>query len=129
MGPRLRGGDTGGSGGDVTLFAIYDHEGQRVPQAVPERFSWAAALLPPVFLLRHGLWLETFLWAGGVVMLRVGAVVIGGAAAFWLYVLGAIAIGFAAPSLRRRALRSRGWTARGHCVAPSADMAQMEVLR
>ena len=94
-----------------------------------ERFSWAAALVPPVFLLRHGLWLETAGWAVSVLALLVLGAVIGGAAALWIYILLALALGFEAPSLQRHALRWRGWESLGYRVAPSADMAQLEAMR
>ena len=54
---------------------------------------------------------------------------IGDGAAFLLYVLAAIWLGFAAPGLRRHALQWRGWTLRGARIAPSADLAQLEALQ
>lgn len=114
----------------MTLYAIFDTKPGRsdLPVAVPETFSWAAAILPPVFLLRHGLWLETVAWLLKVVALVVLSGFIGGDAAFALYLLVAVWFGFAAPGLRRHALQWRGWTHRGERVAVSADMAQLEAL-
>jgi hypothetical protein len=115
----------------VTLYAIFDPKpGKRaLPAAVADSFSWFAAILPPFFLLRHGLWLELVAWVAGVGALVVLSGYIGGDAAFALYLLSAIWLGFAASGLRRHALQWRGWTPRGDRVAASADLAQLEALR
>ena len=115
----------------MTLYAIFDpRPGKaRLPEVVPERFSWFAAILPPFFLLAHGLWLELIAWVLGVVALLVLSFYIGDGAAFALYLLAAISLGFAASGLRRHALQWRGWTPRGDRVAASADLAQLEALR
>jgi hypothetical protein len=115
----------------VTLYAIYDPKPGKpaLPAAVPEKFSWLAALLPPVFLVLHGLWLELLGFALAVVALVLLTRVIGDDATFPLYVLGAVWLGFAAPGLRRHALAWRGWTHRGTRVALSPDLAQLEAIR
>ncbi|UJW84345.1 DUF2628 domain-containing protein [Devosia sp. SL43] len=115
----------------MTLYAIFDPKpGRRdLPAVVPEKFSGFAALLPPLFLLRHGLWLELVAWLVSVVALMVLSGYIGDAATFALYLLTAIWLGFAAPGLRRHALQWRGWSPRGDRVAASADLAQLEALR
>ncbi|WP_332690234.1 DUF2628 domain-containing protein [Devosia sp.] len=115
----------------MTLYAIYDPKPGKpaLPAAVPEKFSWFAALLPPVFLVVHGLWLELVGFVLAVAALVFATSVIGEDAAFPLYVLGAVWLGFAAPGLRRHALAWRGWTHRGERVALSADMAQLEAIR
>ena len=115
----------------MTLYAIFDPEPGRpdLPAVLPEKFSWLAAILPPVFLLKHGLWLELVAWMLKVAALIVLARFIGDGAAFLLYVLAAIWLGLAAPGLRRHALQWRGWTHRGARIAPSADLAQLEALQ
>lgn len=115
----------------MTLYAIFDPKPGRpdLPAVLPEKFSWLAAFLPPVFLLKHGLWLELVAWILKVAALIVLARFIGDAAAFLLYILAAIWLGFAAPGLRRHALQRRGWTPRGARIAPSADLAQLEALQ
>jgi len=115
----------------MTLYAIFDpRPGRReLPEAVPEKFSWLAAILPPVFLLAHGLWLETVAWLLKVVALVVLSRFIGDDAASLAYVIGAVWLGFAAPGLRRHALQWRGWRHRGERVAVSAQMAQLEALQ
>lgn len=115
----------------MTLYAIFDPKPGKplLPAAVPEKFSWLAAILPPVFLLAHGLWLELVGFALAVVALVLATPLLGADAAFWLYVLGAVWLGFAAPGLRRHALAWRGWTHRGARLAPSAELAQLEAMR
>ena len=115
----------------MTLYAIYDPKPGRpdLPAAIPETFSWLAAVLPPVFLAVHGLWLELVAWMLKVVALVVLSAFIGDAAACLLYVLASVWFGFAAPGLRRHALAWRGWTHRSERVALSADMAQLEALQ
>ena len=114
----------------MTIFAIFDPKPGKanLPAAIPEQFSWLAALLPPIFLLLHGLWLETLGWVLGVMALVVLIAFLGGAS-FWLYVLSAIWLGLSAPSLRRHALQSRGWHYRGERIAADADLAQLEAMR
>jgi hypothetical protein len=131
MGPGFRRGNIERLEPSVTLYAIFDPKpGRRdLPAAIPEKFSWFAAILPPVFLAVHGLWLELVAWLLKLVALVVLSHFIGDDAAVLLYVLGAVWLGFAAPGLRRHALQWRGWTHRGERVALSADLAQLEALR
>jgi hypothetical protein len=115
----------------VTLYAIFDPKPGRtdLPAVIPEKFSWLAALLPPVFLAMHGLWLELVAFVLKIVALVVLSAFIGGNAAFWLYVLAALWLGFAASGLRRHALTWRGWRHRDERVALSVDMARLEAIR
>ena len=115
----------------LTLYAIFDPKPGRpdLPAAIPEKFSWFAAVLPPVFLAAHGLWLELVAWLLKLVALIVLARFIGNDAGFLLYVLASVWLGFATPGFRRQALAWRGWTHRGERVAGSADMAQLEAIR
>lgn len=115
----------------MTLYAIFDPKPGRpdLPAAIPEKFSWFAAVLPPFFLISHGLWLELVAYVLKVVALVVLSAYIGDDAAFTLYLLAVVWLGFAAPGLRRHALQWRGWTHRGERIALSADTAQLEALR
>ena len=115
----------------MTLYAIFDPKPGKpaLPAAIPEKFSWLAAVLPPVFLVAHGLWLELVAYGLKVVALVILAGFIGDDAAFLLYLLAVTWLGFAAPGLRRHALVWRGWQPRGYRVAPSTDLAQLEALQ
>lgn len=115
----------------MTLFAIFDPKPgkARLPVAVAEQFSWLAALLPPVFLLRHGLWLETLAWVLWIAALAVLASLIGEGAVFGLYGIGAVWLGLAAAGLQRHALQWRGWRYRGERIAGDRDVAQLEAMQ
>jgi hypothetical protein len=115
----------------VTLYAIFDPKPGRpdLPAAVPERFSALAACLPPVFLLRHGLWLETLIWGLLVTALVFLTPVLGLSATLPVYLLAALWLGCAAPGLRRHALASRGWRHRADRFAADADLATLEAIR
>lgn len=118
----------------MTLYSVFEHGAPRhradpAPKVVPETFSWLAALLPPVFLLYHGLWLALLGFGLVLVALYVAASFVGWAAAVWLYLLFTIYFGFEAHQLRRGALRRRGFQHRGELIAPAADLAQLAWLQ
>ena len=112
----------------MTTYAVFDKDAMPVPAVVPERFSWFAALLPPVFAIVYGLWLELFVYVIGLVLLDRASDLIGGAASFWIYVLAAIWIGFEAPALRRSGLGRKGWRYRGDVIAGGDDLARLAGL-
>jgi hypothetical protein len=114
----------------VTLYSIFDHAdaAPEAPAVVPEKFSWLAALLPPVFGLVHGLWLELVALVVAVALIVVASLWLGAATGFWFYALLAVLIGFEAPALRRGALRRKGWVYRTELVAAAEDLAQVQWL-
>jgi hypothetical protein len=113
----------------MTTFAVYDKFADPIPAVVPDRFSWLAFLLPPVFALAHGLWLELVAWVVFVVALGFAGIAIGAGAAFWIYWTVALLIGFEASALRGGALRRRGFRHRADLVASTGDIAQVQYLR
>ena len=115
----------------MTFYAIFDAKpGQAdLPVAVGDRFSWLAFWLPPVFALRHGLWLELLAFVLVVLLLAVASLWLGPGAAFALYGVLAASIGFAAPSLRRARLARAGWTYRRELWAPYSQQGQLEALQ
>ena len=112
----------------MTLYAILRSDTGALPQAVPEKFSWFAALLPPVHALAHRLWGQIVLFVLAIVALVFAAPYIGADAVIWLYILFAIAFGFAAPGARQRALKRRGYGPAGYRYAPEADLARIASL-
>ena len=122
----------------MTVYSIFEKpQGKaaknRVPEAIPpvavaERFSWTAALLPPVFALLNGLWLLLVFWVALAVGLYYISRVIGDDAAIWLYVLAAVFLGFEAPAFRRDGLVARGFIWRGDLIAQGEDLAQRDFL-
>ena len=113
----------------MTTYAVFDKDANAAPAVVPDRFSWFAALLPPVFALVHGLWLELVAWVIVVVLLSLASNAIGDDASFWIYVVFAIWIGFEAAALRRSALKRRGWRYRTDVIAASEDLAEVEGIK
>lgn len=114
----------------MTLYAIFapSTESGALPLAVPEKFSWFAALLPPVHALVHRLWDQLALYLVGLAMIVVAERWTGADAAIWLYIVLAIACGFAAPGARRRALKRRGYHDVGHRLADGVDSARLAAM-
>lgn len=112
----------------MTLYSVYERQDD-APAVVADRFSWFAAVLPPVYALAHGLWLMLLGW-----VVLVAAIIglgwsAGGDAAFWTYILCAILVGFEAGTLHRSALRHRGWHHTGDYLAAEPDLAIVEALK
>ena len=117
----------------MTLYAIFEREDPAEaavigPLAVPERFSWVAFLLPPLFALRHGLILMLLFWVLVVAGLIYASPMIGADAATALYWLIALFLGFEAPAIRRDAMLGRGWLWRGDLISSAADLAERDYL-
>ena len=114
----------------MTLFALYRSvdDPTALPVAVPERFSWFAALLPPFHALAHRLWDQLGFFVLGAGALIVAARYLGPDATIWLYILLALACGFAAPSAQRRALKRRGFAPLGHRLSADADLARLAAM-
>jgi hypothetical protein len=112
----------------MTIYSLYTRAGAAELEAVPDRFSWFAALLPPLYALLHGLWLALLGYVVAVVALVLLSFWIGSEAAGWLYVLFAVSIGFEAATLRRVALGRRGFHYRGEAISQSAELAEVAYL-
>jgi hypothetical protein len=117
----------------MTIYSVFqaplDLGSDAMPAVVPERFSWFAAILPPVYALVHGLWLGLLGYVAVVVVLAIVGRWIGDDAGFWLYVLFVIAIGFEAPALRRGKLLRKGWSHKADVIAAGEDIAALEALK
>ena len=113
----------------MTTYAVFDKDAIAAPAVVADRFSWFAALLPPVFALVHGPWLELVAYLIAVMLLSASTVVIGDDAAFWIYVVFAVWVGFEAPAFRRGALIRGGWRYRTDVVAASEDLAELAGIK
>ena len=111
----------------MTVYSVYARDGD-LPAAVPDRFRWSAALLPPVHALAHRAWAMLALWLAGTVAIVVLSIWIGGGAAFWLYLLFATWLGFAAPEFHARSLARRGFRHGSEIVAADEDLALLTWL-
>ena len=99
-----------------------------LPEAVPEKFSWFATLLPPVYAALHRTWYLLVFYLAALAGLAFGAGWIGMDAAIWLYILLALTCGFAAPGACRRALLRRGFAPAGHRFAQHSDLARLAAM-
>jgi hypothetical protein len=113
----------------MTTYSIFARRADEAPASVPERFSWAAALVPPLYAIAHGLWIEFAVWGLALAAIVAVAPFIGGGAAFWIYVLLAILIGLEAGAIRRAHLSRDGWRHVAEIIAPAADVAEVEWLK
>ncbi|WDR01803.1 DUF2628 domain-containing protein [Devosia algicola] len=110
----------------MTVYAIYEAgSGNKAPVAVAEKFSWLGFLLPPVFAVLHGLWLELLVYGVKIVALIWLSQYIGSDTAMLLYLALAVWIGLAAPAMRRAKLGRKGWHHRADRVAASSDTATL----
>jgi hypothetical protein len=117
----------------MTLYSIFEKPQakaakDRAPVAIPERFSWFAFLLTPLFALLHGLWLVLVFWIALVMGLAYASRIIGTDAAVLLYSVVVLFLGFEAPALRRDWLLLRGWQWRGDMISTATDLAQRDYL-
>lgn len=111
----------------MTLYALYRSvdDPTALPVAVSERFSWFAALLPPVHALVHRLWAHLSFFLLALVAIVLAAPFVGADAGTGLYAVLAIACGFAAPGARRRSLQRSGFVPLGHRFARDIDTARI----
>lgn len=90
---------------------------------LPERFSWFAFLLPPVWALTNGLWRVLIIMLVIVVALLLANRFIS-LPVPPIYLLGSWWLGFESSSLQSGALQRRGWTEAGSVFAQSLLQAE-----
>ncbi len=113
----------------MSFFAILTPRDSSDPLAsvvIRDGFSWGAALVPPIWGALNGLWLETFGWLVGLVLIGVAGLFAGSAAAFWLYIVFALWIGFSAADLHVAALLRQGYRLAGQVVAANGALAERD---
>jgi len=117
----------------MTLYSLFTRNGAEgpdaAPEAVAERFSWFAFLLPPVYALAHRLWLVFLGLVVAILALGFAGRWLGGDAAFWLYGLMALWFGFEAPAFRARKLHRQGYLHAGDTIAAAEDLARIDYLK
>jgi hypothetical protein len=91
-----------------------------------ERFSWAAFLFGPLWMIWRRLWivLIVYLIVLGLVEFGLRRFGIASQARFTVFFLIALLIGFEAASLRRWTLLRRGWRDRGIVIADDIELAE-----
>jgi hypothetical protein len=93
---------------------------------VRDGFHFWAAVLGPLWLLWHRLWLALIGWIVVMVAFDVGMARLGpgGSAIFFAHVLIALLMGFEAASIRRWTLSRRNWRQLDIVVARNKEMAE-----
>ena len=91
-----------------------------------ERFSWAAFLFGPLWMIWRRLWLVliTYLIVLGLIELGLQRLGIASQVRFAVYFLVALLVGMEAATLRRWTLLRRGWRERGVVIADDLEMAE-----
>ncbi|GGF41679.1 hypothetical protein GCM10011321_35350 [Youhaiella tibetensis] len=117
----------------MTLYSLFTRNGaegpSEAPEAVGERFSWFAFLLPPVYALVHGLWLAFLGLVLAILVLGFAGRWLGDDATFWLYWLAALWFGLEAPAFRARKLHRKGYHHAGDSIAAAEDIARLDYLK
>jgi hypothetical protein len=93
---------------------------------VRDRFSWAAFLFAPLWLLWHRLWLALVIYVAAIAALMAGLWVVGAGveARGWTVVLVNLLLGFEAATVRRWTLLRRGWRERGTVIGDDREAAE-----
>jgi Protein of unknown function (DUF2628) len=93
---------------------------------VRDRFSFWAFLLPPLWMLRHRLWLAFILYLIVIVAVEFALGAIGASRGMMTTaaVLLSLLVGLEAASLRRRAFARRGWSSVGIVVGDDLESAE-----
>jgi hypothetical protein len=91
-----------------------------------ERFSWAAFLFGPLWMIWRRLWLVLIIYLAVLGLIEFGLRRLGidSQARFTVYFLVALLVGMEAATLRRWTLLRRGWRDRGIVVADDLEMAE-----
>jgi Protein of unknown function (DUF2628) len=118
----------------LVVFTVYEPPsawGDRIDRAerlvfIKDSFHWLAALVPALWLLVKGLWLELLIFVVGASALAwaLEAIRLAPAASGLLFLIIQILIGFEASSLYGAALQRRGWRLAG--TATGRDLADCE---
>ena len=98
-------------------------------ELIRDRFSWGAALVPPLWAVLNGLWLELAVWFAGLILIGTSGLFAGGEVAFWLYVLFALWFGLSAADMRAAGLRRAGFAAAGIRIATDEMLATRDWLK
>lgn len=94
-------------------------DGEQELVVVPDKFSWFAALLTPVWCLVHLMWLELLAYVGVAFILGFVTFFVGEDAAWWIGILVAILIGLEAGSIRGRFLERKNYVLKA--IVPSSS--------
>jgi len=88
---------------------------------VPDKFSWFAALLTPIWCIVHLMWLELLAYVGVAFILGFVTFFVGEDASWWIGIMVAILIGLEASSIRSRFLERKGYVLKAIVPSSSSD--------
>jgi Protein of unknown function (DUF2628) len=118
----------------LVVFTVYEppHVARnRIDRAaelvfVKDGFSWLAAIVPPLWFLVKGLWLELALFIAAATLLTWGIETSGAAAELsgTVFLIVQIVIGFEAGLIQATALERRGWRLVGTVTGHNQDRAE-----
>jgi hypothetical protein len=122
----------------LVVFNVYEPPeatGDRIDRAerlifIRDGFHWWAALIPALWLLVKGLWLEliAFLVLAGALAWSLEAAGMTPAAASMVFVIVQIVIGFEASQIYAAALKRRGWREAGTVTGRNQDECERRFL-
>jgi hypothetical protein len=114
-----------------TVYAPPPKRGQSAPDPerflfVRDRFSFWAFLLPPLWMLRHRLWLAFILYLIVIVAVEFALGAIGASRGVMITaaLLLSVLVGLEAATMRRRALARRGWSNIGIVLGDDLEAAE-----
>ena len=98
---------------------------------VKEGFSWGALLVPGIWLIYRGMWLELFAFCLLLLLLRwvLGGSDVGGAVLGWTMIAIIVLFAFEANDLRGAALERRGYKVAGIATGPDRDSAEFSFFQ
>ncbi|AVX02821.1 DUF2628 domain-containing protein [Maritalea myrionectae] len=107
----------------MRLYSIYEKmiDDEQELVVVPDKFSWFAALLTPVWCIVHLMWLELLAYVGVAFILGFVTFFVGEDASWWIGILVAILIGLEAGSIRGRFLERKGYVLKAIVPSSSSD--------
>ena len=114
----------------MAIYAVYCPPGTtptETPEAlrfVPERPSFWAFVLPPIWLLAHRLWFGLLFWLVAVAALAWLYGLMPAAPATFVMLLFWLWFAFAARDIEQATLARAGWTLAGLVEAPNRDAAE-----
>jgi len=118
----------------MSVYSVYApplKRGQSAPDPerflfVRDRFSFWAFLVPPLWMLRHRLWLAFIAYLIAIVALELALAAVGASRAMMIAaaVLLSVLVGLEAPTLRRLALGRRRWSNIGTVLGDDLEAAE-----
>jgi Protein of unknown function (DUF2628) len=111
----------------MRLYSVHAPPDDSAPESyafVKDGFSWPALFVPPLFMLRHRLWLTLVWYVVFVLVVAWTGRLAGDGLAVAVVLLGTLLFALEANNIRRLSLESRGWSEVGASFGSSLDEAE-----